>query len=331
MSSTQAKVVDEVTAVIPTHNRREFVGRAVESVLAQDPTPAQIIVVDDGSTDGTADMIREKFGSRVQLVVQPNGGNAVARHRGVLEAKGEWIAYLDDDDEWTEGRTARLLDAASKIPNDVAWLFGDTSVITDAGPIKNLFAEHGLTLNGDPEIFDDSLRVQFPYQFGLFQSSFIRRSAMIDVDCFNPVLRSSVDILAGFKIASRYRFAAIPFVVTRFSRTTNLRKSSVALSGFNKPDYYRARIIAFALAADMDKNGPWRKLHQDAVRGYCLARARDGHAERTLSLQQFRYGGSLKSAAFVCASMLGLPGIALWNSAKRWLGDSAGAPTKEWA
>jgi len=318
MNPAGREMASSVSAVIPTYNRRAFIVRALESILDQDPQPAQILVVDDGSTDGTADLIRERFGPRVQLVTQANGGNAVARRRGVSEATGEWIAFLDDDDEWTPGRTARLLDAAARVPPDVAWIFGDTGVVTDAGPAATLFQEHGLKLLGELEIFDDPLRVQFPYQFGLFQSSLIRRSALLETDGFSPLLRSSVDVLAGFKIACRYRFAAIPFVVTRLSRTTNLRESSVFLSGLHSPDYYRARILSFALAAEVDRRGPWRRLHQDAVRGYCLARAREGHAERLQALAQFRYGASLKAVAFFCVSLLGLPGIAAWNSARRW-------------
>lgn len=332
MRSGGTKLVDNISAVIPTHDRRDLVGRAIESVLSQNPAPAQIVVIDDGSTDGTADMIRSRFGSRVQLVEQPNGGNAVARMRGAIEAKGEWVAYLDDDDEWTPCRMARLLDAAFKVPDDVAWVFGDMDVVTDAGQVKDLFKEHGLNVHGDLEIFNDSLRVQYPYQFGHFQNSIIRRKAIIATDCFKPVLRSSVDVLAGFKIACRYRFAAIPFVVTRFWRTKNLRESSVALSGYNSPDYFLARIVSFSLAAEVDHTGSWRKLHQDAVRGYCLARAREGHVERLMSLQQFRYGGSWKSAAFVLASLFGLPGIAIWNTAKRWLcrRSTDAARTMEW-
>lgn len=86
-----------VSVVIPAWNAARYVGDAVESALSQSVTPDEIIVVDDGSTDQTSDCVR-KFGSRVNLISQPNGGAAAARNRGIAAAHGEAIALLDADD-----------------------------------------------------------------------------------------------------------------------------------------------------------------------------------------------------------------------------------------
>jgi glycosyltransferase involved in cell wall biosynthesis len=82
--------------------------RALRSVFAQSRVPDEVIVVDDGSTDGTADMVRRDFGS-VRLLTQEHGGVSAARNRGIREANGEWIAFLDSDDEWAPNKLDRQL------------------------------------------------------------------------------------------------------------------------------------------------------------------------------------------------------------------------------
>ena len=88
-----------VTVVIPTYNRMKYLSRSIGSVLSQTYRPANIIVIDDGSTDDTATTVRQ-FEKHVKYVYQNNSGVSQARNRGIAEAKEEWIAFLDSDDEW---------------------------------------------------------------------------------------------------------------------------------------------------------------------------------------------------------------------------------------
>jgi glycosyltransferase involved in cell wall biosynthesis len=104
-----------VSVVLPTWNRRELVARALTSVLAQSRTPDEVIVVDDGSTDGTAEALREDFPG-VVVLSQENRGVSAARNRGIAEAKGEWVAFLDSDDEWLPRKLETQLDALSASP-----------------------------------------------------------------------------------------------------------------------------------------------------------------------------------------------------------------------
>ena len=97
-SDTCSSRVD-CSVVIPVYNRKDTVPRAIESVLAQTVSPREIIVVDDGSTDGVADLIASKFPD-VKQFVQSNQGVSAARNRGIDESLGQWIAFLDSDDEW---------------------------------------------------------------------------------------------------------------------------------------------------------------------------------------------------------------------------------------
>lgn len=95
------------SVVIPTWNRRTLVGEAIESTLDQAGVEVEVIVVDDGSTDGTAEMLVDRFGSRIVLVrLASRQGPARARNAGLERASGEWIGFLDSDDLWLPGKSA---------------------------------------------------------------------------------------------------------------------------------------------------------------------------------------------------------------------------------
>ncbi len=104
-----------VAVVIPTYNRARLLCRALTSVLTQSRRPAEVIVVDDGSTDDTAHMIREAFPD-VRYVQQDNRGVSAARNRGIEIARMEWVALLDSDDEWLEGKLETQFQALSRNP-----------------------------------------------------------------------------------------------------------------------------------------------------------------------------------------------------------------------
>ncbi len=88
-----------VSVVIPTYNMAAFIGQAISSVLAQSMTDLELVVVDDGSTDETAQVV-SGFGDRVSYIHQANNGGNSARNRGVAAAHGRYVAFLDADDTW---------------------------------------------------------------------------------------------------------------------------------------------------------------------------------------------------------------------------------------
>jgi len=89
----------DVSVVIPAYNAERWIGRAIDSVLNQTAKPAEIIVVDDGSTDGTPQAV-QKYGAAIRYFHQPNAGPAAARNLGIDNTQFEWIGFLDADDEW---------------------------------------------------------------------------------------------------------------------------------------------------------------------------------------------------------------------------------------
>ena len=104
-----------VSVIIPTYNRRESLRRALTSVFQQTVPPLEVLVVDDGSTDGTKEMVRAEF-PQVTYFFQKNRGVSKARNRGITEARGEWIAFLDSDDEWMPRKLEKQLHALHQAP-----------------------------------------------------------------------------------------------------------------------------------------------------------------------------------------------------------------------
>ena len=104
-----------VSVVIPTFNRQKVLPRAVMSVLHQSHRAAEVVVVDDGSTDGTAELIAARFGS-VEILRQDNRGVSAARNAGIRATRGDWVAFLDSDDEWKPDKLERQLAALESEP-----------------------------------------------------------------------------------------------------------------------------------------------------------------------------------------------------------------------
>jgi glycosyltransferase involved in cell wall biosynthesis len=109
-----------VSTVIPTWNRKHALSAAIESVLAQTHPVDEMIIVDDGSTDGTWDFLKtlpENVGpTRILTIRQENAGVSAARNRGIRLASGELVAFLDDDDIWLPGKIARQLEVFARHP-----------------------------------------------------------------------------------------------------------------------------------------------------------------------------------------------------------------------
>lgn len=102
------------TVVIPLYNKALYIQRAIDSVLSQDFQEFECIVVDDGSTDNSAEIVRSYTDDRIKLICQQNSGVSAARNRGIREAKYKWIAFLDADDEWLPFHLTDILDLTDR-------------------------------------------------------------------------------------------------------------------------------------------------------------------------------------------------------------------------
>ena len=108
--------IGNISVVIPTYNRRQTIGRSIDSILNQTLFPSEIIVVDDGSTDGTSDYIQSNFPS-IRLLQQPNKGVSSARNMGIRSSNSDWVALLDSDDEWFPQKLEKQVMTLSQSPD----------------------------------------------------------------------------------------------------------------------------------------------------------------------------------------------------------------------
>ncbi|MFC5576933.1 glycosyltransferase family 2 protein [Lysobacter niabensis] len=115
-----------IAVVVTSYNYRDYVAEAVDSALAQTRAPAQVIVVDDGSTDGSADLLKERYGDdpRVILLCTENGGQLAAFQRGVARVDADVICFLDSDDRWEPDYLARV-GAVYDSRKDVGFIISD--------------------------------------------------------------------------------------------------------------------------------------------------------------------------------------------------------------
>jgi len=131
----------KVSVILPTYNRQVWVCNAIDSVLAQRCQPDEIVVIDDGSTDNTAEVLKS-YGSAIRVISQPNRGVAAARNAGLLKSHGDWVAFIDSDDEWHPRYLETQVRALSQTPEAVL-------SITDAHLVGHDHAEHTyFELNG---------------------------------------------------------------------------------------------------------------------------------------------------------------------------------------
>lgn len=147
-----------VSTVIPTYNRAHFVRRAVDSALAQSRPGDEVIVVDDGSTDNTAEVLAP-YGDRIKYVRTANGGGGAARNVGVRHASRDLVAFLDSDDEWMPGKlelARRWLEARP----DVLFVFSEFAITDHDGSVIRRYL---IEWHHDPRSWNEILAAGVPY------------------------------------------------------------------------------------------------------------------------------------------------------------------------
>jgi glycosyltransferase involved in cell wall biosynthesis len=192
-----------ISVVIPLFNKRGWVVEAVASALMQDWSPAEVIVVDDGSTDGGAASLTG-FDERLRVLRQSNAGVSAARNRGIAEARGDWVAFLDADDRFLQGHFRRLVKLSRTHPEAAVLCCGYRNFWPDGRTQDRVLAGigHGLVR--------DFFKAQ---RRGLtcVGAIAIRRCALAEFDePFAVGMRYGEDPDCWFRLAERWPVAYVP-------------------------------------------------------------------------------------------------------------------------
>jgi O-antigen biosynthesis protein len=133
-AASPARLRPAVSVVVPTYNRAHVITRTLQTVLAQTFNDVEVLVVDDGSTDDTEQVVRSCTDGRVHYLRQPaNAGVSAARNRGLREARGEFIAFLDSDDEWMPRKLELQVALFRRVPEEVGLIYTGVETMRDDG------------------------------------------------------------------------------------------------------------------------------------------------------------------------------------------------------
>jgi glycosyltransferase involved in cell wall biosynthesis len=190
-----------VSVVIPAHNAERTIRATIASVLNQTITDLEIIVVDDGSQDGTVAIAHSFSDPRIQVISKPNGGVAVARNCGIACTTGEFIAFLDADDCWKTDKLEKQLAALQANPK-AAVAYSWTDWIDESGQ----FLRHGRHLSPSGNVYAALLTTNF-LENG--SNLLVRRSALMQVGGFDESLSRAHDWEMGLRLAAQFEFAVV--------------------------------------------------------------------------------------------------------------------------
>jgi len=279
-----------VSIIIPTHNDRQWVAGAIDCALAQSYPYCEVIVVDDGSTDGTQGYLHEKYGDRIKYIYKSNSGPASARNIGVVAASGSFIQFLDSDDFISPNKIARQMEVLSENPEcDVVYCdFAFTTAGTNVGIEKSPLAYK--EKYGTEKVFEALLDGNFI----VIHSPLTRTEVIRSCGAFDESLSSDEDYDLWLKIAAnKHRFCFVPEVLAFYRKransvSTNLfKQSNGTLQALNKAKNYRATLTEQEkenLRRNLSREYGWTSGHHlsrgDYTRMWSSLRQSIGHNPR---------------------------------------------------
>jgi len=191
-----------ISVVIPAYNAENTIKATVKSVLNQTFADFELIIINDGSKDSTLDIISGITDPRIKIISQPNAGPQKSRNRGVSEAKGEYLAFLDADDLWTPEKLESQLKALQTNP-EAAVAYSWTNWIDETGQ----FLRRGAYISATGNVYEKLLLIDF-VESG--SNPLVRREALDAIGQFDESLVGGQDWDMWLRLAARYSFTVVP-------------------------------------------------------------------------------------------------------------------------
>ncbi|MBB4522297.1 glycosyltransferase family 2 protein [Rhizobium leguminosarum] len=242
-----AKAGPAISVIIPTYNRSSFIGEAIDSVLRQTFGDFELIVIDDGSTDGTGEIVRGFEDNRLLFIQQKNAGRSAARNRAIEIARGRYIAFLDSDDTYLQDKLERQVEFMEKHP-EIGMIYTSAKCIDAEG---NILKNH---------VYIASVSGQIYHQVAFFRpvtitlpTVMLRREVLDTVGGFDEEMERFEDTDLWRRVSKRYEVGALTYS-TCLLRThdDNTLRTQNPVKIANAIEYYVEKI--FREDADMDSD-----------------------------------------------------------------------------
>jgi glycosyltransferase involved in cell wall biosynthesis len=206
-----------VSVIIPTYNRANIIKRAITSVLSQSYQNFEIIVVDDGSTDNTAEIVKNMEDKRIIYLQHPvnKGTPAAARNTGILESRGDLIGFVDSDDEWLPEKLHKQVDKFDSVSDKVGLIYGGFTVNNE--DTEQIIAHVYPQKRGN--LLKEMLKMSGPPWSSL--TTLIRKECIQEIGLFDENLRIGEDRDMFVRIAQRYEFDFVPEIVAKLYRASH--------------------------------------------------------------------------------------------------------------
>jgi glycosyltransferase involved in cell wall biosynthesis len=202
-----------ISVIIPTYNSDKYISEAIRSVLRQTCTDYEIIVIDDGSTDSTREIIENNF-PQVRYFYIPNQGVSIARNYGMRRACGEFIAFLDADDLWLPEKLEKQLKVFNA-DQELMLVFTEHRVFDTNGFRKTIFSKKKRLMKGDV------VKNLFLYSHVATSTVMVRRQVFQEIGYFEENLKAAEDDNLWMRIALKFRIHLLDEVLVHYRWTEN--------------------------------------------------------------------------------------------------------------
>ena len=207
-----------ISVIIPTYNRAHLIGRTIKSILNQTFQDFEIIVVDDGSVDDTEEVVRSFDDPRIKyLKHQKNLGASTARNTGIKNSRGEYIAFLDSDDEWLPEKLKKQINIFQRAPDKVGLVYSWAEMIDEKG---ELFRKLNFVVKG--RVLQNILRGNFIPS----STVVVKKKCFDEVGLFDESFASCQDREMWTRIATKYEMEVVPEYLARMYRDKKISISA---------------------------------------------------------------------------------------------------------
>ncbi|MDR1544515.1 MAG: glycosyltransferase [Prevotellaceae bacterium] len=256
--------------IIPLYNKAKYVEKALQSVVNQTFKEFEIIVIDDGSTDNSLNVVRNfqifKF-SNLKIIQQQNSGVSVARNNGVKIAKYDYIVFLDADDWWAENYLEEMVKLINDFPDAALWASSYFKVKNG----KNIPAKIGVAENFERGYFDYfEAYSRSPYMPVNPITATIKKSVFNEMGGFKPKLKLGEDFDLWARIALKYRTALINKQLAFYNQDVEQQSRGVVFEKIYEPTTHF--IFNLDYLQEQEAKNPVLKQVLDNLRVYTLAR-----------------------------------------------------------